>query len=76
MSSFACEKCGVHQIDSPLGYVEGCVHYPPLQGLICLVSFDGVTFDTTAFHTSGWYKSDEAEREGRSIHPISWKAKR
>ena len=29
MSNFICEKCGKHCIDSPLGYVTGCEHYPP-----------------------------------------------
>ena len=75
MSNFACEKCGVHQIDGPTGYVEGCSHYPPLKHLWCLVSFDGVTFDTKAYYSTAWYTSGEAEHEGRAIHPICWKAK-
>ena len=28
MSSFICEKCGEHIIDSSYGYVTGCKHYP------------------------------------------------
>ncbi len=29
MSSFNCEVCGALCIDSPIGYVTGCEHYPP-----------------------------------------------
>ena len=28
MSNFYCEKCGKPCIDSPIGYVTGCEHYP------------------------------------------------
>lgn len=28
MSTFACEKCGKLCIDTRIGYVTGCVHYP------------------------------------------------
>ena len=28
MSNFVCEKCGKQCIDSPLGYITGCEHYP------------------------------------------------
>lgn len=28
MSNFICDKCGAEIIDSPLGYVTGCEHYP------------------------------------------------
>jgi len=28
MSSFVCKKCGIECIDSPLGYITGCKHYP------------------------------------------------
>lgn len=29
MSNFKCEKCGAEIIDSEVGYVSGCEHYPP-----------------------------------------------
>jgi hypothetical protein len=29
MSSFICGTCGKPCIDSPIGYVTGCEHYPP-----------------------------------------------
>lgn len=29
MSNFNCEKCGKLCIDSPLGCITGCEHYPP-----------------------------------------------
>ena len=28
MSNFICEHCGVECLDSPIGYVTGCEHYP------------------------------------------------
>lgn len=28
MSSFYCPKCGVMLVDTPIGYVTGCEHYP------------------------------------------------
>ena len=28
MSNFICEKCGKPCVDSPLGYITGCEHYP------------------------------------------------
>jgi hypothetical protein len=28
MSHFICDKCGAECIDSPKGYIRGCVHYP------------------------------------------------
>jgi hypothetical protein len=28
MASFTCEKCGKDILDSPQGYMTGCVHYP------------------------------------------------
>lgn len=28
MSNFICDKCGTECIDSPIGFVTGCDHYP------------------------------------------------
>jgi hypothetical protein len=28
MSNFICDKCGTECVDSPIGYVTGCKHYP------------------------------------------------
>lgn len=28
MSNFTCEHCGIPIIDSNLGYITGCQHYP------------------------------------------------
>ncbi len=28
MSNFRCQMCGTDIVDSPNGYVTGCVHYP------------------------------------------------
>jgi hypothetical protein len=28
MSSFICEHCGAHIIDTRNGYITGCKHYP------------------------------------------------
>lgn len=28
MSSFVCDKCGAECVDTPIGYVTGCEHYP------------------------------------------------
>ena len=28
MSTFTCGKCGTDYIDSPIGYITGCEHYP------------------------------------------------
>ena len=28
MSNFTCEVCGAPIIDSPLGYITECIHYP------------------------------------------------
>jgi len=28
MSNFACEYCGAVCLDTPIGYVTGCEHYP------------------------------------------------
>ena len=28
MSNFICEKCGVSILDSDMGYITGCEHYP------------------------------------------------
>lgn len=28
MSNFYCDKCGKAIIDSPRGYITGCIHYP------------------------------------------------
>ncbi len=28
MSSFYCEKCNKAIIDTPVGYITGCKHYP------------------------------------------------
>ena len=28
MNSFFCEHCGAHILDTPIGYITGCKHYP------------------------------------------------
>jgi len=28
MSSFLCEHCGASILDTPIGYITGCKHYP------------------------------------------------
>lgn len=34
MSSFNCGSCNKQLIDTPRGYITGCVHYPKDQGAI------------------------------------------
>lgn len=29
MSDFNCERCGVVCFDTQIGYISGCIHYPP-----------------------------------------------
>jgi hypothetical protein len=31
MSNFICEHCGTECIDTEMGYITGCIHYPADQ---------------------------------------------
>lgn len=74
MSNFACEKCGVIQHDSQRGYVAGCCHYPPMDGVPVMLRFD----ETGKRDRLGWsrngvfYVSDHGEREQLTVHPVRW----
>lgn len=77
MSSFSCEQCGRPQIDSDIGYVEGCSHYPPHGRLVG--SYVDIWFGrddeepSLAFYVGAWYMSEEARRERRAVHPVAWR---
>lgn len=74
MSNFACEQCGVTQDDRDgVGYVAGCSHYPPHHKRPVEVSFGGDTPTATAFYDGAWYKSEEAKKQGRAVHPVTWR---
>lgn len=36
MSSFFCNFCGKACLDSPQGYITGCIHYPNTIGCVSL----------------------------------------
>lgn len=79
MSNFACEYCGRTQLDKDgVGYVSGCSHYPP-EGRF-RDTFVNIWFGEEdeipkkAFYCGAWYKSDEARRQGRAVHPVAWDA--
>lgn len=76
MSNFLCPVCGVDQIDSTQGYVEGCIHYGTTIGGEHEVEFgDGVWVDAV---TDGvcWSYSQEAISKGECIHPKRWRLKK
>lgn len=77
MSNFSCEQCGRPQIDSDIGYIEGCSHYPPegvLRWKMVDVWFGGENEKPTrAFYCGAWYKSLDAKREGKAVHPVAWR---
>ena len=35
MSNFMCEKCGALLLDTPNGYITGCIHYPKEKKCTC-----------------------------------------
>jgi len=54
MSSFICDKCGILNIDSDNGYIEGCKHYAPKNEGTYLVKYigtDGKVKEATEYLT-------------------------
>lgn len=74
MSHFACEQCGVPQLDSESGYVSGCCHYPPQESFrdVSVVFEDGS--QGTAFYKTGkWFRGLLEMARGIECHPVRWK---
>ena len=76
MSNFACEICGVTQVDSTQGYIEGCGHIPSTIGGDREVEFgDGGWVDAVTDGVN-WAYSHESIAAGKVIHPKRWRLKR
>ncbi len=77
MSHFQCDKCGIAQIDSPIGYIAGCCHYPPENGREVLLMFGGDgSLDRKGFYSrsrSAFFYSRESMRRGLAVHPVQWR---
>lgn len=75
MSNFACEHCGVVQVDSPRGYMEGCHHHPPEDQRITVLDYGAGEFTDIGFYHrphGAWYRSLESMHQFISVHPVRW----
>ena len=76
MSNFNCKICGVDQIDSTQGYIEGCTHYPTMIGGDYEVEFgDGEWVDAVTDSVT-WAYSHDSIASGNVIHPKRWRLKK
>lgn len=76
MSNFACEQCGINQIDSTQGYIEGCSHFPAIIGGDYEVEFgDGQWVDAVTDGVT-WAYSQDSISSGKIIHPKRWRLKK
>ena len=76
MSNFNCTICGVPQIDSTQGYIEGCGHFTPTIGGDFEVEFgDGIWVDAVTDSVT-WAYSHESIASGNVIHPKRWRLKK
>lgn len=68
--------CNITQVDSPHGYISGCCHHPPEHSRYVKVFFGGDDEVPTLAYCKGgvWYRSQDAERQGRAVHPVRWEA--
>jgi hypothetical protein len=76
MSHFACDKCGVTQVDSPQGYIAGCCHHPPEDGRTVVLKFGGDgRFDRTGFYVKShgaFYANEKSMNQRAAVHPVEW----
>ena len=72
MSNIFCETCGITQVDSPAGYVEGCIHHPPHRPSVVQMDFGDGWVDG-AYDNGGFAYSRESAAQNKYVHPYRWK---
>ena len=76
MSNFNCTICGVPQIDSTQGYIEGCGHFPSTVGGDYEVDFGDDIWVDAVIDGLTWAYSQDSIANGKVIHPKRWRLKK